>query len=132
MTQFDQEMQLFVEIKNKYKPIKDFYLVLDLEEYKKGKDIVSKFSFDSEEYLRLVNIEAYEKNKEIVIISSNGTNCLQYDSKSLFLMFDYDRNIVYEFMDRAPNPFGLKRTLQQQIDLLVYDLNHPKPDKPVC
>ena len=106
--------------------------ILDLDEYKKGKVNINKFDFNSEEYRKLVNIEAYEKNKEIVIISSNGVNCLQYDSKSLYLMFDYDKNIVFEFLDRAPNPNGLKRTMKQQMDLLFYELTHPKPDKPIC
>lgn len=132
MTQFDQEMKIFEEIKNKFKPIKGFHLVLDLDEYKKGQAIINKFEFKSEEYRKLVNIDAYEKNKEIVIISSNGGNCLQYDSKSLFLMFDYDKNIVFEFLDKAQNPFKLKRTLKQEMELLVYELTHPKPDKPVC
>lgn len=132
MTQFDQEMKIFEEIKNKFKPIKGFHLVLDLDEYKKGQAIIRKFELKSEEYRKFVNIEAYEKNKEIVIISSNGGNCLQYDSKSLFLMFDYDRDIVFEFLDKAQKPHKLKRTLKQQMDLLVYDLTHPKPDKPVC
>lgn len=132
MTQFDQEMKIFEEIRNKYKPIIGFHLVLDLDEYKKGQIIIRKFELKSEEYRKLVNIETYEKNKEIVIISSNVRKCLQYDSKSLFLMYDYDKNIVFEFFDKAQNPKNLKRTMRQQIDLLVFDLTHPKPDKPIC
>ena len=132
MTQFDQDMKIFEEIRNKYKPIKGFHLVLDLDEYKKGQTIIRKFELKSEEYRKLVNIETYEKNKEIVIISSNVRKCLQYDSKSLFLMYDYDKNIVFEFFDKAQNPKNLKRSMKQQIDLLVFDLTHPKPDKPIC
>ncbi len=132
MTQFDQDMKIFEEIRNKYKPIKGFHLVLDLDEYKKGQTIIRKFELKSEEYRKLVNIETYEKNKEIVIISSNVRKCLQYDSKSLFLMYDYDKNIVFEFFDKAQNPKNLKRTMKQQIDLLVFDLTHPKSEKPIC
>lgn len=57
MTQFDEEMKFFEEIKNKYKPVEGCHLVLNLDTYKKGKEIIQRFKFDSEEYFNLVNIE---------------------------------------------------------------------------
>lgn len=132
MTQFDHEMKLFEEIKNKYRPIKGFHLVLDLDAYKMGKEIIHKFRFDSEEYLYFVNVERHEKNIEIVLITSNIMNTLHYFSKALRVRYNYDKELLLEFEDYAPNPYKLNRTLEHQVELLVYDLNHPKPQKPVC
>ena len=132
MTQFDQELKLFEEIKNKYQPIKNYHLVLDLDAYKIGKEIIHKFEFDSEEYFYLVNIEAREKNKEIVIITSNGEGFIEYDSNKLYLLYNYSKKLMQDFHDKTPNPYGLKRSLKHQMKLLVFDLTHPKAEKPVC
>lgn len=132
MSLFDQEMKLFEELKRKYRPIEGYHLVLDLDAYKNGKTVINKFKFNSIEYHRVVNIEAYNKNKEIVIITSNGGNTLQYDSHDLFLMYDYDKNLVFDFIDKIPSPYKLNRTLKQQMVLLAYDLTYPKSKKPVC
>lgn len=132
MTSFDHEMKIFEEIKNKYKPIEGYHLVLDLDAYKKGEVFITEFEFNSEEYHKLVNIEVYEKNKEIVIITSNRGNALQYDSQSLFLMYNYDKDIILELYDKSPNPYKLKRSFKHQMELLAYDLTHPKPEKPAC
>ena len=132
MSQFDQEMKLFEEIKSKYKPTPGFHLVLDLDAYKQGEEIIQKFEFDSDEYLNLINIEHYDKNTEIVIITSNLGNSLHYISKALRIRYDYDKALLIEFEDYAPNPFKIKRTLKQQVELLVYDLNNPKPAKKIC
>ncbi len=102
MTRFDQEMKLFEEIKNKYKPIEGYHLVLDLDAYKNGLEILHRFSYDSDEYLNFVNIESHEKN------------------------------LLLEFEDYSPNPYKLNRTLKHQMELLIFDLTHPKPSKPVC
>ena len=132
MTPFAQEMKLFEEIKNKYQPIEGYHLVLDLDAYKVGKEIIHKFEFDSAEYFYMVNIEIHEKNKEIVIITSNGSNVLEYDSHGLFQVYNYDKNLIIEFFDKAPNPYKLNRSLKHQMELLVYDLTYPKPEKPAC
>ena len=132
MTQFDQEMQLFEEIKRKYAPIAGYHLVLNLTAYKMGQEVIYKFRFNSEECNSFVNIERYEKNIEIVFITSNIMNTLHYISKALRVRYNYDKNLLLEFEDRAPSPRKLKRTLKHQMELLAYDLTHPKPMKPAC
>lgn len=132
MTQFDREMLLFEEIRTKYKPIQGFHLVLDLDAYKQGEEVIQKFEFDSDEYLNLINVESNEKNKEIVIITSNIRNVMMYNSKILYARYDFDKKEVIQFKDLTPNPYKIKRTMKQQIERLVYDLNNPKPDKPIC
>jgi hypothetical protein len=132
MTLFDQEIKYFEEIKNIYKPVVGFHLVLDLDAYKMGQEIVQKFRFDSADYFHLVNIEVREKNKEIVIITSNSGGFIEYDSHGLYLMYDCSKNLVLDFYDRTPNPHKLNRSLNHQMKLLVFDLNHPKPKKPAC
>lgn len=132
MTQFEREMQLFEEIRNKYKPIEGYHLVLDLDAYKQGEEILLKFEFDSDEYLNLINIESYDKNKEIVIITSNTRNSILYNSRILFARYDLDKNQLIEFQDLTPSPYKIKRTMAQQMERLVYDLNNPKPRKPIC
>lgn len=132
MTQFDREMKIFEEIKNKYKPIAGFHLVLDLDAYKEGEEIITKFEFGSEEYFYLVSIERHEKNKEIVLISSYAMNTMHYFSKALRARYDYDKDLLLEFEDYAPNPYKLNRSLRHEMELLVYELTHPKPDKPAC
>lgn len=132
MTQFDREMLLFEEIKNKYKPIEGYHLLLDLDEYKKGKEILTKYEYDSDEYFRVINIEYNEKEKEKVIITSNKRNSISMTSKVLYIWFDLDRNQLIEFQDLTPNPYKLKRTMRQEMELLAYDLTNPKPRKPAC
>ena len=132
MTQFDQEMKIFEEIKNKYKPIKGFHLVLDLDEYKKGEVKIHQFKIDSEEYFNLVSIECFEKNKEIVLICSKAENTIHYKSKILRVRYNCDKDLLLEFEDYSPSPKKLNRTLKQQLELLAFVLTHPEPDKPLC
>lgn len=132
MTQFDQEMKFFKEIKNKYTPIADFHMVLDLDAYKLGQEIIHKYRFDSEEYHFVVNIDAREKNKEIVIITSNGDGYIEYDSHNLYLMHNYRKNLILDLYDKSPSPYQLKRSLKHEMIVLAYELAHPKPEKPVC
>ena len=134
MTQFDQEMKIFEEIKNKYKPIEGFHLVLDLDEYKHKREVIRKFSidFDSADYFKLVSIDRNEKNKEMVLISSNTKNTLHYFSHILRVTYDYEKDIILEFEDFTPRPNGVRRSLKRQMELLAYELTHPKPQKPAC
>ncbi|MEK6627396.1 MAG: hypothetical protein AABY53_02125 [Bdellovibrionota bacterium] len=132
MTKFDQEMKLFEEIKNKYKPISGHHLVLDLDAYKKGKEILFKFEIGSEPYRILVNSEYASGNKDCVIITSSDKKRILFESKVLYLRYCINKKLILEILDKTPNPYKLKRSLQQEITLLVYNLNYPKPEKPVC
>lgn len=107
-------------------------MVLDLDAYKQGVEILTQFEYDSDEYLRLINIEYYDKQKEIVIISSNKGNTVMLNSKILYVEYDCDKKEIIELQDFTPNSYKIKRTLTQQMELLVYDLNNPKPAKPIC
>ena len=132
MTALDQELFYFKEIKNKYSPIEGYHLVLDLDAYKLGKEIIKQFSFDSEDYHQLINIDFYEKNLEQVIITSNQGGCFLYHSKLLIVNYDYTKQYINHFEDLTPSPYKLKRTMQQQVKLLLFELNNPKPRKPAC
>lgn len=132
MTKFDQEMKLFEEIKNKYKPVSGCHLVLDLDAYKKGKEILFKFEIGSETYRISVNSEYASGNKDCVIITSNNKKSILFESKVLYLRYCIDKNLILEILDKTPNPHNLKRSLQQEMALLVYHLNYPKPEKPAC
>lgn len=132
MTQFDYEMELFEEIINKYKPIKGYHLLLDLDAYKQGQEILTKFVVGCDEYHKVVNIEYNEKQKEKVIITSNIKNGISYNANILYARYDCDKKQIVEFEDYTPSPYKLKRTLEQQMELLVYELNNPKPCKPIC
>ena len=132
MTSFEQELILFEEIKNKFKPIKGYRLLLDLDAYKYGETILTKFELNAQNYHQIVNIEYNEKEKEKVIITGNKKNTIMYRSKILYARFDYDLGQLIEFQDYTPNAYQLKRNLKQQMELLVFDLNNPKPIKPIC
>jgi hypothetical protein len=132
MTSFEQELILFEEIKNKFKPIKGYRLLLDLDAYKYGETILTKFELNAQNYHQIVNIEYNEKEKEKVIITANHKNTIYYESKLLRICYDYDKNEITELEDLTPNTYQLKRTLAQQIELLIFDLNNPKPRKPAC
>ena len=132
MTALDQELFYFNEIRNKYGPIEGVHLVLDLDAYKLGKEIIKQFTFDSEDYHQLINIDFYEKKLEQVIITSNMGGSFLYHSKLLIMGYDYTKQYVDLFEDLTPSPYKLKRTMQQQMKLLVFELNHPKPRKPAC
>ncbi len=132
MTRFDQEMKLFEEIKNKYKPIEGYHLILDLDAYRKSKEMLFKFKIGSEVYRLLVNSKYANGNKECVIISGNVKKTIVFDSKILYLEYDFDRNVIVDFFDKAPNPYKLNRSLKHQMKLLVFDLTHPKSEKPAC
>jgi hypothetical protein len=132
MNSFEKEFILFEEIKVKFKPIKGYRLLLDLDAYKCGETILTKFELDAENYHQIVNIEYNEKEKEKVIITANNKNTIYYESKLLRICYDYDKNEITELEDLTLNPYQLKRSLTQQIELLVFDLNNPKPQKPAC
>jgi hypothetical protein len=132
MTSFEKELILFEEIKNKFSPIKGHHLLLDLDAYKCGETILTKFELDAENYHQIVNIEYNEKEKEKVIITGNKKNTISYSSKILRIRYDYDKKQIIELEDLTPSPYQLKRTLKQQMELLVFDLNNPKPRKPAC
>lgn len=130
MTNFDQEINLFSEIKNKYKPVAGYHLVLDLDAYRVGSEIILQFSFDSEDYFKFVNIEVRNKNKEIVIITSNGDGFIEYDSSKLFILYNYKINEILIFYDKTPSPYRINRSLKQQMLVLAHDLTYPKLKKP--
>lgn len=133
MTQFDSETLLFEEIKNKYKPIKGYHLVLDLDAYRNGKEVLFKFKLESKVYEILVNSKYACGNKDCVIITFNKKKIATLNSKYAYLMYNLDKlPILQEFEDRTIKPNKFKRTLQQQTELLIYELCNPKPDKPVC
>jgi hypothetical protein len=132
MNSFEQELILFEEIKNKFKPIKGYRLLLDLDAYKCGETILIKFELNAQNYHQIVNIEYNEKEKEKVIITGNKKNTIMYRSKILYARFDYDLGQLIEFQDYTPNAYQLKRNLKQQMELLVFDLNNLKPIKPIC
>jgi hypothetical protein len=132
MTPLEKELILFEEIKNKFSPIEGYRLLLDLDAYKCGETILTKFELYDENFHQIVNIEYNEKEKERVIFTSTVENSISYSSKLLRICYDYDKNEITELEDLTPSPYQLKRTLVQQIELLVFDLNNPKPRKPAC
>lgn len=132
MTQFDQEMLTFKEIIHRYKPIKGFHLVLDLADYKSGKESLGKYKFGCRKYRQYVNSECHEKNIDIVIITSNMGNQITYRSKFLYAKYCYDRNEFIEIEDPQPFKMKIKRTMRQEIELLFFELNNPQPIKPIC
>lgn len=132
MTQFDQEMRLFEEIKSKYKPIEGYHLVLDLVAYRNGKEILFKFKLGSEVYRILVNTKYACGNLDCVIITFSNRKIVSLNSKYAYLRYDLDKTDLLEFEDRTVNHHNIKRTLRQQAELLVYELNNPKPQKPIC
>lgn len=132
MSLFNKEMKLFEEIKNKYKPVEGCHLVLDLDAFKAGKEILFKFRVDSEVYKILVNTKYANGSKDCVIITDNGKKSILLDSQILYLDYSIDKNLILEFFDKTPHPYKLKRSLKHEISLLVHDLTHPKPLKPAC
>lgn len=133
MASFDREMFLFEEIKNKYKPIEGYHLVLDLDAYRKGREILFKFEIGSEVYRVLINTKYANGNKDCVIItSSNNKKSILYDSEILYLDYSIDKDLILVICDKTPNPYKLNRSLKHQMELLAYDLTHPKPMKPAC
>ena len=132
MTQFDLEIKIFKEIIHKYKPIKGYHLVLDLADYKSGKETIYKYKIGSKKYRNYINVECHDKNIEIVIITSNISNQITYRSKYLYAIFCYERNEFTEIEDLFPTKKQLKRTMQQEIELLFFELHNPQPIKPFC
>lgn len=132
MSPMEQELFYFNEIKNKYKPIKNRHLVLDLDAYKLGQEIIKSFEIGSEEYFQLINVERYEKKLEQVIITSNRYNSICFHSKLLIVEYNYDTNEIEHFEDLTPDPYKLNRSMKQEIELLLFELNNPKPRKPAC
>lgn len=130
MTDFDQEINLFNEIKNRYKPVAGYHLVLDLDAYRVGREIILQFRFDSKDYFKFVNIEVRNKNKEIVIITSNGDGFFEYDSSKLFVLYNYKKKTMLIFNDKTPSPYRINRSLKQQMLVLAHDLTYPKLKKP--
>lgn len=132
MTKFDQEMKIFKEIIPKYKPVKGYFLVLDLADYKKGIETIRKFEIGSEEYHQYINIECYEKKIEVVIICSNIEHCISYHSHNLNSEYSYEKKEFVEIEDRSPKRKILNRNMAQEMALLYYELNNPQIIKPDC
>ncbi len=132
MTQFDLEMKLFAELINKYKPVSGHHLVLDLADYRLGKETIRKFKVGCEIYRHYVNVECHDHSIETVIITSNIKNQITCYSKNLYAKFSYDQKELMEFEDLTPPKQRFKRTMQQEMNLLCYELNNPQPVKPIC
>ena len=132
MTQFDQEMKAFKEIISKYRPVKDYHLVLDLADYKSGKETIYKYKIGSKKYRNYINVECHEKNIDIVIITSNKGNQITYRSQYLYAIFCCDRNEFIEIEDLRSSKRLFERTMKQEIELLFFELHNPQPVKPLC
>ncbi len=132
MTQFDLEMKIFKEIVNKYTPVAGFNLVLDLTDYKNGTESIREFKIGCETYPNYINVECPDKNIETVLITSIEGKRLTYRSKYLYAKYCYDTHDLIEIEDLTPRNQFLKRSIQQEMELLCYELQNPQPVKPDC
>ena len=92
MTQFDQEMLIFEEIKSKYKPVEGYHLVLDLAAYKNGKEILFKFKLDSEVYRILVNTKYACGNLDCVIITFSNRKIVSLSKEEIDKIAGFIKN----------------------------------------
>ncbi|MEK6627684.1 MAG: hypothetical protein AABY53_03585 [Bdellovibrionota bacterium] len=132
MTQFDQEMKTFKEIIPKYRPINGYHLVLDLADYKSGKETICRYRIGSKKYRNYINVECHDKNIDIVMITSNKCNQITNRSKYLYAVFCYDQKVFTEIEDLSPSIKLFNRTIRQETELLFFELNNPQPIKPFC
>lgn len=132
MTLFDQEMEIFKEIISQYKPLKGYHLVLNLADYKQGKETLCKYKIGCDKYHHYINVECHDKNIEIVMITSNIHNSITYRSKYLYATFCYELNEFVQIEDLAPSKQVIKRSVQQELELLCYELHNPQTIKPDC
>ncbi len=107
-------------------------MVLDLTDYKSGKESIRRYKIGCKKYRRYINRECPNKNIDIVIITSNISNQITYSSKYLYAIFCYDRNEFIEIEDLKPLKTQFNRTITQEIELLFFNLRNPQPIKPAC
>ncbi len=123
---------LFEKLKYLYKPIEGLAVVLDLELYKKGIQQVYVFHIESDIYYEFINSDMASTERETIIWTSLKNNFVTMYAKQIRLSFDLDKNELVDYENLNLRSHFIKLDIRQQAELLIYELNHPKLEKPDC
>ena len=123
---------LFEKLKYLYEPIPNMAIVLDLELYKKGITQIYVFDIESKIYYEFINSDMASTDRETIVWTSLKNNFVTIYTKQIRLSFDLDKNEIDDYEDLNLRSHFVKLDMRQQAELLVYELNHPKPEKPDC
>ncbi len=123
---------LFEELKFLYKPIQDVAIVLDLELYKKGITQVYVFDIKSSIYYEFINSKLASIYRETIIWTSLKKQSVSMYSKKLRISFDLDKEEIDGYENLNFRHHFVKLNMKQQAELLIFELNNPKPTKPDC
>ncbi len=123
---------LFEKLKFFIEPIKDLAIILDLDFYRKGITQTYVFEIGTDEHDQFINAYmCFNKRAFIQYVSARKTFVSMY-SRNFSFYFDLEINELTEYVDSNVRPYFINRDIRQQAELLVYELNHPKPEKPDC
>jgi hypothetical protein len=121
---------LFEKLKYFIQPIKDLAIILDLDLYKKGITQMYVFEAKAKEYDRFLNNFMSLQNKSFVIYVWAEKKFVDMCTENFSISYDFEIKMIDEYTDFNMRPSFL--SLKQQVECLIYELNHPKLEKPDC
>ncbi len=121
---------LFEKLKFFIQPIKDLGIILDLDLYRKGITQLYVFELQNKEYDRFLNNFLCLNKKSFVLYVWGKKKFVDMCTENFSISYDFELKMIDEYTDFNIRPSFL--TLRQQAECLVYELNHPKPEKQDC
>ncbi len=121
---------LFEKLKFFIQPIKDLAIILDLDFYRRGITQMYVFELQNKDYDRFLNNFLCLNKKSFVLYVWGKKKFVDMCTENFSISYDFEQKMIDEYIDFNIRPSFL--TLRQQAECLVYELNHPKPEKPDC
>lgn len=121
---------LFEKLKFFIQPIKNLGIILDLDLYRKGIMQLYVFELKTKEYDRFLNNFLCRNKKSFVLYVWGKKKFVDMCTENFSINFNLDSKTLDTYIDCNVRPSFL--SLKQQAVALVFELNHPKPEKPDC
>lgn len=123
---------LFEELKFFIQPIKDLAIILDLDLYRNGITQFYVFEHSSQEFMQFINCEMASNDRDFMLWVYLQERYVEIDTNNIRISYNLEKNELYEYVNLNTRGHFVQLNLKQQMECLVYELNHPKPEKPEC
>jgi hypothetical protein len=123
---------LFEKLKYFIQPIKDLAIILDLDLYRKGITQMYVFEHKSKEFMQFINCELASNERNFMLWVYLQERYVEIDTKNIRLSYNLEKNELNDYVNLNTRGHFIQLSMKQQMECLVYELNHPKPEKPDC
>lgn len=123
---------LFEKLKFFIQPIKDLAIILDLDLYRKGITQIYVFEHNSQEFKHFINCELASKNRDFMLWVYLQERYVEIHTTNISISYNLHKNQLEDYENLNTRGHFIQLNLKQQMECMVFELNHPKSEKPDC